>query len=89
MGIESITKAVESFATKTFTKPCRVISVKKEGEEWLAFIEMIVADEEMRKYARTPIVGLWEIRLDSEFNITSFERRGLKKITDLGYEEKP
>jgi len=89
MGIESIIKAVESFATQTFAKPCRVISVKKEGEEWLARMEMVVADEEMRKHARTPIVGLWEIRLDSEFNITSFERRGLKKTTDLDYEEKP
>lgn len=62
---------------------------KKEGEEWLVLMEMVVADEEMRKYARTPIVGLWEIHLDSEFNITSFERRGLRKNTDLCYEEKP
>ena len=87
MGIESIIKAVESFSTQTFAKPCRVISVKKDGEEWLALMEMVVADEEMRKYARSPITGLWEIRLDSKCNVTSFERKGLKEATALHYEE--
>lgn len=87
MGIESVIKAVESFATQTFAKPGRVISVKKEGQEWLALMEMVVEDEEMRKYARTPIVGLWEIRLDGKYNVASYERKGLKKATALHYEE--
>jgi len=89
MGIESAIKAVESFSIKTFAKPCKVITVKKEGEGWLVLMEMVVADEEMRRYARTPIVGLWEIKLDSDCNINSFERRGLKESSGLSYEEKP
>jgi len=86
MGIESIIKAAESFATKTFAKPSRLISVKKEGEEWLVLVETVVEDEEMRKYARMAIIGLWEIHLDSESNVTFFERKGLKNATALHYD---
>jgi len=88
MAIESVIKVVESFSTKTFSKPCKVITVKKAGEDWLALMEMVVEDEEMRRYARTPIVGLWEVRLDSKCNVTSFERKGLKEATAMHYEER-
>ncbi|MBU0490191.1 MAG: gas vesicle protein GvpR [Bacteroidetes bacterium] len=88
MAIESVIKVVESFSTKTFSKPCKVITVKKEGEDWLALMEMVVEDEEMRKYARSPITGLWEVRLDSKCNVTSFQRKGLKEATAMHYEER-
>lgn len=42
----------------------------------------------MRKYARSPITGLWEVRLDGKCNVTSFDRKGLKEATALHYEEK-
>ncbi|MCF7740934.1 MAG: gas vesicle protein [Candidatus Marinimicrobia bacterium] len=87
MGIESVIKAVQNFSKKNFSKPCKVITVKKEDENWIAHMEIVVEDEDMRKYARTPIIGLWEVRLDNDQNITSFERIGLKEATDLNYEE--
>lgn len=87
MEIDSISKAVKNFSKKNFSKPCKVITVKKEDENWIAHMEIVVEDEDMRKYARTPIIGLWEVRLDSDQNITSFERIRLKEATDLHYGE--
>lgn len=87
MSIEIIVKAIEVFTKKNFTRQCNLISLKKDNDQWIALVETTVEDEEMRKYALTPIIGLWEIRLDNEFNITSFERQGLRKFTDLSYNE--
>lgn len=86
MGVAAVTKAVQKFSTETFSKPCRVITVKKDGDEWLSEIEMIVEDEEMRRYARSPVIGLWELRLDNRYNVLSFEQKGARETTALHYE---
>jgi len=83
MEVNVVIEAVQNFSTKTFSKPCKVITVKKDEEEWVSLMEMIVEDEEMRRYGRTPIVGLWEVRLDNDNNVTSFERKGLREVTSL------
>jgi len=86
MKVNAVIESVQKFSTKTFSKPCKVITVKKEEEGWVSLMEIVVEDEEMRKYARTPIVGLWEVRIDNGNNVTSFERKGLREVTSFKYE---
>jgi len=83
MAVAAVIQAVQKFSESTFSKQCNVITVKKEEEGWLAEMEIIVEDEEMRKYARTPILGRWEVNLDKGNNVTSFERKGLREVTAL------
>lgn len=86
MGVATVTNAVQKFSKETFSKPCRIISVKKNDNEWLSEMEMIVEDEEMRRYARSPVIGLWEVHLDNRYNVISFEQKGTREATALHYE---
>jgi len=86
MAIAAVIQALQKFSEKTFSKPCTIITVKKVEKGWLSEIEIVAEDEEMRRYARTPVVGLWEVRLDPQYNVTGFERKGLREVTALNYE---
>lgn len=86
MGITSVIQAVQKFSDKTFSKPCEVITVKQKDEGWQAEMEMIVEDLEMRRFGRSPIMGLWNIELDNKYNVTNFERKGLKDSMALEYD---
>lgn len=89
MGVPAVIQAVQKFSEKTFPRACNVITVKKEVTEeekgWVAEIEIVVEDEEMRRFARTPVIGLWEVHLDNRYNVASFERKGLREATSLEY----
>lgn len=78
-------QALQKFSEKIFLKPCRVLTVKRDDEGWLSEIEVIIEDEEMRRYARSPIIGLWRIHLDNRYEVTSFEKVASREATALDY----
>lgn len=85
-SIQDAIAAVEKFSEEHFASECEVITVKKKGDQWFALMERVAEDEIMRRYGHTPVIGLWEVQLDTDYNIIAFERRGLRGTTDLKYE---
>lgn len=85
MGVVAVTEAIQKFSEKIFFKPCRVLAVKRNEDGWLAEIEIIMEDERMRRYARSPIIGLWRIHLDKRYNVMSFEKIASREATALDY----
>ncbi len=86
MGITSVIQAVQKFSEKTFSKPCEVITVFQKNGGWEAEMEMVVEDLEMRRFGRSPVMGLWTVELDTKYNVTTFKRRGLKDAMALSYD---
>ena len=87
--IMSITNAIQSlqkFPKNTFFSSCRVITIKKGEQGYTCEIEVVVEDEEMRRFARTPVIGLWAVEMDVRYHVTSFERKGMREATSLEYD---
>ncbi len=85
MSITNVIQALQKFSEKTFFTSCRVITIKKEEQVYRCEIEVVVEDEEMRRFARTPVIGFWEVELDPRYNVSSFERKGMRESTSLEY----
>lgn len=79
MSIEKATQAVWDFSEKIFKKPCQVVSVKKKNRNWLAEIEVIAEDEYMIRRGRDETVALYEVVLDEDFGVISYNRIGLRE----------
>lgn len=79
-----IKKAQEDFARVTKIPVDGVIGLSKTEEGWVVLLEAL----ERRAIPDTmDILGLYEVRLDSEGNFLGFERKKLRKRGDTKEEE--
>jgi hypothetical protein len=67
-----------SFANKELGTNAKVITIEKEGKNWKQIIEII---EE--KNVIEDVLGIYEIVLDEDSKIISYNRKGLRKSTDV------
>lgn len=86
MSVANVIQSLQKFSEKTFFTSCRVVTVKKTEEGYKCEIELVWEDEEMRRFARTPVIGLWDVDVDKRYNVSSFTRKGLREATSLEYE---
>jgi len=86
MSVANVIESLQKFSKKTFSTDCKVITVKKTESGWQSEIEIVVEDEEMRRFARTPVIGLWAIELDPRYNVSAFVRKGMREKTALQYD---
>lgn len=82
---------VNQFFTENIAPPHKIISVRKYKEEdteekqegWKAMVEVIEEKEYMKKYANDQMIGLYEVFLDKDAEITGFSRISLRYRSDL------
>ncbi|MFG6117435.1 gas vesicle protein GvpO [Halobacillus sp. MO56] len=82
---------VNQFFTENIAPPHKIISVRKHKEEdseekqagWKAMVEVIEEKEYMKKYANDQMIGLYEVFLDNNAEITGFSRISLRYRSDL------
>ncbi|WP_176791650.1 gas vesicle protein GvpO [Thalassobacillus cyri] len=82
---------VNQFFTENIAPPHKIISVRKHKEEdreekqegWKAMVEVIEEKEYMKKYANDQMIGLYEVFLDKDAEITGFSRISLRYRSDL------
>lgn len=74
---------VSDFFNENIAPPHKIISAKKNEAGWRVLVEVIEEKEYMRKYARDEMVGLYEVFLDEEQEVTGFSRLHLRYRTDL------
>ncbi|MGP4039147.1 gas vesicle protein GvpO [Gracilibacillus sp. D59] len=82
-----IMKVVNDFFIEHIAPPYKIISVKKhkEGEEkgWRALVEIIEEKEYMKKYGHDQMIGLYEVFLDKDLEVTGFSRISLRFRSDI------
>jgi len=73
-------KAQEELRQITGFRSESMTSIKKEETGWLMTIELL---EKEGIPDRTDILGLYEVKVDGKGNLTSYERRALRKRGDV------
>jgi hypothetical protein len=80
---EIVKKAQEDFARLTKIPVHGIIGLSKVDEGWVVSLEAL----ERRGIPDTmDVLGLYEIRVDSEANLLSFDRKKLRKRGETGEE---
>ncbi|WP_256521785.1 gas vesicle protein GvpO [Halobacillus sp. A5] len=76
---------VTQFFRENVAPPHKIISVKKleEEEGFRVLVEVIEEKEYMRKYAHDEMVGLYEVIVDADKEVTEFSRLSLRFRSDL------
>ncbi|WP_085505832.1 gas vesicle protein GvpO [Thalassobacillus devorans] len=91
MKIMKVMDEVNQFFTENIAPPHKIISVRKHKDEdseekqqgWKAMVEVIEEKEYMKKYANDQMIGLYEVFLDEDAEITGFSRISLRYRSDL------
>jgi len=84
MSIAAASQKVARFFEEVHGKVGRVIAVEPDGQGgWRALVETMEESEYMRHLGRSDVLGLYQVHLDSELEIVSFSRKGLKERTAL------
>jgi hypothetical protein len=83
MSVVKATQATVRFFEEVLKKTAHVVEMDyaEDKNGWWALVEAIEESAYMRKYARGDTVGLYEVNLDEDFQVTSYSRRGLKERT--------
>ena len=76
---EAISKAKKSLPMLTNRELNGVTGVSKEGDEWKITMELI---ERKSIPDSSDILGIYELRLDGEGGVVSFNRSGLRRRGD-------
>ncbi|BAF58614.1 hypothetical protein PTH_0433 [Pelotomaculum thermopropionicum SI] len=80
MLIQKVITVVTEFFNEVLKKSGSVIAVAPQQDEgWKVQIEVAEDTEYMRKRARDDLMALYEVTVDRELQITSFERLSLRE----------
>lgn len=86
-----VMEEVKAFFHENIAPPHKIISVKKQEENdeggWRALVEVIEEKEYMKKYANDQMIGIYEVFLDREHEVTGFSRISLRFRSDLEEQE--
>lgn len=88
MEIKEIMKAVNDFFSENVAPPHKITSVEKtEDEGWKITVEVIEEREYMRKYAKDEMLGIYDVLLNKEKEVTSFTRKNIRYRSAIRQEE--
>ncbi|WP_181348167.1 gas vesicle protein GvpO [Thalassobacillus sp. CUG 92003] len=76
---------VTHFFNEHIAPPHKITSVEKQSEEegWRVTLEVIEEKDYMKRYAHDEMVGLYEVYVDKDMEITGFSRIHLRYRSDL------
>ncbi|SFD40207.1 Gas vesicle synthesis protein GvpO [Lentibacillus persicus] len=75
MEIKEVMQTVSEFFEAHVAPPHKIISVEAgEKSGWQLTIEVIEEKEYMKKYAKDEMVGVYEVHVNGDKEVTSFKR---------------
>ena len=79
MEIKRIIESVTDFFNE-FVAPVHKIIAIEEGENngWKLTVEVIEEKEYMKKYAKDEMIGVYEVYVNAEKEVTSYTRRDIR-----------
>lgn len=78
-----VVKGVTKFFETVLDKVGRVIEVNKEGDGWSVKVEALEESEYMRRFGRGDLLGIYDVKVDKDLNVTSYVRKGLRERSAL------
>jgi hypothetical protein len=78
MSVAEVTQAVVNFFEEVMGKAGRVIAVEPDGEGRRVLVEVVEESDYMRRLGKSEILGVYEVHLDRDLNVTSYSRIGLR-----------
>ncbi len=83
MIIKKVINAVHKFFSEVLDKPGKVIGVIKHSDGWEVKIEVAEEVEYMRKKAQDDLMAIYEVIVDNNIEVVSFERVALRERDSL------
>jgi hypothetical protein len=72
------TNPINDFFEENLKPPFRITSVSEEDYGWFAEVEVIEENEYMQKYGHDQLLGVYEVKLNNNQQVGSFERVNLR-----------
>jgi hypothetical protein len=77
--ISRVIDTAKRFMATELELDATVVAVEKMGEGWMATAEAIMVDPDMRRLAKRDLVTTFELRLNAEFEVLSYERKAMRE----------
>ncbi|WP_050183859.1 gas vesicle protein GvpO [Domibacillus robiginosus] len=86
MEIKKIIGNVTEFFNEFVAPVHKITSVEKNDNGWQLTVEVIEEKEYMKKYAKDEMIGVYEVLLNEEKEVTSYKRRDIRYRSSINYE---
>lgn len=88
MKINGVVASAEAFFKEILHKPGVIVGVMREQDLWKVQIEVPEEVEYMRKRAQDDLMAIYELSIDDNLDVVSFQRKHLRErgSTDIGME---
>lgn len=88
MKIKKIMDNVNEFFEEHVAPPHKITTVEAtEDEGWKVILEVIEEKEYMKKYAKDEMLGVYQVLLDKDGEVTSFSRKSIRYRSAVEIEE--
>lgn len=79
MNLNQVKQSILDYAREEIGENPRVIGISGDGTNTKVTIEVV-----QEKQYIDDILGVYEFSVDSDANITGYQRKGLRRVTDVG-----
>lgn len=77
--MKKVVDSLMEFTDEIMNKPCWVRAVTEFEDGWKALVEIIEEDEYMRRRGRKDLIGVYEMILNNELKVISYQRKELRE----------
>jgi dimeric dUTPase (all-alpha-NTP-PPase superfamily) len=78
MEIVKVLQAVKSFFQEYLQPIHKITSIEIAEDYWEVFVEVIEESEYMKSHAKDQILGVYQVQINANLEITSFKRINLR-----------
>ncbi len=78
-NLEAVISKVVAFFHNFYNREAHIIEISPDGNGWQIKAEIIEEDEYMRKRAKRDLLGVYDVILNQDLEVISFERKELKE----------
>jgi hypothetical protein len=88
MEIKKIMGNVADFFNEFVAPLHKITSVEEsDNEGWKLTVEVIEEKEYMKKYAKDEMLGVYDVYLNKDKEVTSYKRRDIRYRSSIKYEQ--
>jgi len=86
LNIIEVVSTVEKFFSDVLKRPGVIVGILRDQDLWKVQIEVAEEVEYMRKRAQDDLLAMYEVTVNNDLEILSFERKYLRErdSTDIG-----
>lgn len=83
MSIQQLVVVVKQFFQEVIGREGHIIGANHTEEGWIVQVETVEDSDYMRKRALDDVMGLYEVKLNDQFEILGYQRMSLRARDDF------